>query len=119
FAAASCGALEEVERRLAREPGAARATGGPMNWTALAYATYGRLDPVNAVPIAERLLRAGADPNFRFDDGWGSPFTILTGAIGLGERGKPSHPQATALVDLLVAAGAEPYDLQVLYNVSL
>ncbi|HEX4736823.1 MAG TPA: ankyrin repeat domain-containing protein [Allosphingosinicella sp.] len=119
FTAVSCGALEEVERRLAREPDAARRAGGPMNWTALAYTTYGRLDPANAVAIAGRLLRAGADPNFRFDDGWGCPFTVLTGAIGLGEGGKPSHAQAPELVELLVAAGAAPYDLQALYNVSL
>lgn len=118
-AAAACGDLEAVEHGLARDPEAARKTGGPLNWTALAYATYGRLDAVNGVTIARRLLVAGADPNFQFDDGWGSPFKILTGAIGLGEGAKPSHPQAVELVDLLIEAGAAPYDLQALYNVSI
>ena len=119
FTAATCGALGEVERWLAREPDAAHRTGGAMNWTALAYVTYGRLDPAHAVAIARRLLSAGADPNFRFDDGWGSPFTVLTGAIGMGEGAKSSHAQASELVQLLVDAGAEPYDLQALYNISI
>jgi len=119
FAAATCGDLAEVERRLVRDPRGAKRTGGPRNWSALAYVTYGRLDSVNAVAIARLLLDAGADPNFQFDDGWGSPFKILTGAVGLGEGAKPSHPQGLALVELLIAAGAPPYDLQALYNVSI
>jgi ankyrin repeat protein len=119
FAAATCGDLAEVERRLARDPRGATRTGGPRNWTALAYVTYGRLDPANALAIARRLLAAGADLNFQFDDGWGSPFKILTGAVGLGEGAKPSHPQVGDLVELLIAAGADPYDLQSLYNVSI
>ena len=119
FAAAVCGDLAEVERRLARDPGAAIKTGAPRDWTALAYAAYSRLDPVNGLAIARRLLEAGADPNFQFDDGWGSPFKVLTGAIRLGEGARPSHPQAEALVDLLVAAGADPFDRQALYNISI
>lgn len=119
FAAAACGDLAEVERRLARDPRGAKRTGGPRDWTALAYVTYSRLDTVNAVAIARALLDAGADPNFQFDDGWGSPFKILTGAVGLGEGAKPSHPQVLELVELLIAAGAASYDLQALYNVSI
>jgi hypothetical protein len=119
YTAATCGDLAGVESRLARAPEAARQAGGPLNWTALAYVAYGRLDPVNAVAIAKRLLDAGADPNFQFDDGWGSPFKVLTGAVGLGEGAKPSHPQARELVELLVARGADPYDSQALYNVSI
>jgi len=119
FMAAACGDIEEVERRLARDPEAARRTGGPRNCTALAYLAYGRLDDTNGLVIARRLLAAGADPNFQFDDGWDNPFKIVTGAIGLGEGARPSHPQAVELVDLLIAAGAAPYDSQALYNVSI
>jgi len=119
YTAATCGDLEEVERRLARDPQAARKSGGPLNWTALACVAYGRLDPANGVAIARRLLEAGADPNFAFDDGWGNPFKPVTGAIGLGEGAKPSHPQAVELVELLIEAGAAPYDSQALYDISI
>jgi ankyrin repeat protein len=71
------------------------------------------------VAIARLLLAAGADPNFAFNDGWDNSFTLVTGAIGLGEGAKPSHPQATELVELLVAAGASPFDTQALYNISI
>jgi ankyrin repeat protein len=119
FTAAITGDVAEVERRLALDPQAAAATGGPRAWTALAYVAYGRLDPVNAVEIARRLLTVGADPNFQFDDGWGCPFKVLTGVIRLGEGARPSHAQAAQLVELLIAAGAEPYDRQALYNISI
>jgi ankyrin repeat protein len=85
----------------------------------LAHVAYGRLDAANAVAIAQRLLEAGADPNFRFADDWGNPFSLLTGAIGLGEGAKPSHPQAPELVDRLIEAGAAPFDTQALYNISI
>ena len=119
FTAAAAGDLEEVERRLAADPEAALKTGGPHDWTALMHVAYGRLDPVNGPAIARRLLAAGADPNVRFDDGWGSAFKPVTGAVWLGEGGRPSHPQATELVELLIAAGADPFDIQTLYNVSV
>ena len=118
FTAVTCGDLAEVRRRLARDPKAATRTGGRLNWTALAYVAYGRLDTENAIAIAQLLLDEGADPNFQFDDGWGSPFKILTGAIWLGEQHRPSHSQAEALVDLLITAGADPFDLQALYNIA-
>ena len=119
FTAALCGEVAEVERYLARDPEAARRAGGARNWTALAYVTYGRLDPVHAVEIARLLLAAGADPDFQFDDGWGTSFKVLTGAIRLGEGARPSHAQAAELVELLIASGAAAYDSQSLYNVSI
>ena len=119
FTAAACGDLGEVERRMAGDPLAATRTGGPQAWTALAHVAYGRLDGENALEIARRLLDAGADPNFQFDDAWGSPFKVVTGAIRLGEGARPSHPQALELVDLLIEAGANPYDSQALYDVSI
>ena len=119
FTAATCGLAGEVERQLARDPAAATRTGGTRQWTALAYVTYGRIDPENAVTIARRLLAAGADPHFSFNDGWDNPFSLICGAIGLGEQAKPTHLQAVDLVELLVAAGADPYDRQALYNISV
>jgi ankyrin repeat protein len=47
------------------------------------------------------------------------PHTAITGAIGVGEAGPvaaPPHPQARALVELLLDAGADPNDEQALYN---
>lgn len=119
FTAAICGNVEAVDRFLARDANAAKRRGGQRHWTALAYVTYGRLDGVNAVAIAQKLLEAGADPNFQFDDGWGTPFKVLTGAIRLGEGARPSHSQVHALLDLLIGSGADAYDSQSLYNVSI
>ena len=119
FTAAVCGDVAEVERHLARDPQAATRTGGSLNWTALAYVTYSRIDARNAVALARRLTAAGADPNFQFGDGWGSPFKVLTGAVRLGEGARPSHPQVLDLAEVLITAGAAPYDLQSLYNVSI
>jgi hypothetical protein len=119
FAAAICGDVDEDERRLRLDPSGARPTGGSLKWTALTYVAYGRLDAENALRITRLLLDAGADPNVQFDDGWGSPFKVVTGAIRLGEGAKPSHPQAVELVDLLVEAGVNPYDRQALYDVSI
>ncbi len=119
FTAAMCGDVADVARRLARDPKAATRTGGARQWTALTYVTYGRLDATNAVTIANMLLDAGADPNFQFDDGWGTPFKVLTGAIRLGEGARPSHAQVAELVELLIVRGADAYDSQSLYNVSI
>jgi ankyrin repeat protein len=119
FTAAACGDLETVERHLARDPQAATKVDPVRGWTALAHVAYGRLDEINGLAIARLLLDAGADPNFAFNDGWENPFKVVTGAIGLGEGAKPSHPQAEALVAMLIAAGAAAYDLQALYDISI
>ena len=119
YTAATCGLTSEVQKHLARDPAAATRTGGTMEWSALAYVAYGRLDPQNAVPIARHLLAAGADSRFSFNDGWDNPFTLICGAIGLGEQNKSTHPQAGDLIELLIQAGADPYDRQALYNISV
>ncbi|MET3665543.1 ankyrin repeat domain-containing protein [Caulobacter sp. 1776] len=119
FTAAAAGDLETVARHLARNPEAVRRVDPSRGWTALTHVTYGRLDDVNGLAMARLLLDAGSDPNFGFTDDWQTPFKVITGAIGLGEGAKPSHPRAEALVAMLVAAGADAYDSQSLYNVSI
>ena len=119
FAAAAMGNVAAVEVHLRQSPSAATATCGVRGWTALAHVMYGRLDGEHALAIAERLIDAGADIHFQFDDGWGNPFTLLTGVAGDGEGAKPPHPQAEALAALLLDGGVDPFDTQLLYNTSL
>lgn len=119
FAAAVMGDVPEVERHLVRSRDAVTATCPVRGWTALAHVMYGRVDGQNATVIARRLLDAGADVHFHFDDGWGNAFTLLTGVAGDGERAKLPHPQARELATLLLDHGADPFDTQLLYNTSL
>jgi ankyrin repeat protein len=46
-----------------------------------------------------------------------SLYTPLVGVIGEGEEDRPPHPQRDALAELLLERGANPYDIQVIYNV--
>jgi ankyrin repeat protein len=116
-----CGDIDAVRRVLAESPVAAREKTGPKGWEPLLYLCFTRLphlDAVtrNAVDIARLLLRHGADPNVHFMAG-DSLYTPLTGVIGEGEEERPGHPRREELVQLLLENGAEPYDVQVLYNI--
>jgi ankyrin repeat protein len=117
------GDLAEVERRLAADPSAAAAPGGPRDWQPLQYLCYARLpleEPGGrAVAIARALLDAGADPGASWNDDWENPFTLLTGVLGDGEQRHTPHPRAVELAELLIERGANPYDTQSLYNTSL
>lgn len=119
FAAAAMGDVAAVERHLTQSPTAATATCAVRGWTALAHVMYGRLDDRNALTLAQRLIDAGADIHVQFDDGWGNPFTLLTGIAGDGEGAKPPHPEVQALATLLLDQGIDPFDTQLLYNTSL
>jgi hypothetical protein len=83
------------------------------------YLCFTRLDlpdvSENAVSIARVLLDHGADPNAWFPAG-GSAYTPLVGVIGEGEENRPPHPRRNELTRLLLDRGANPYDIQVIYN---
>ena len=135
-----CGDLVAVERALAErpelaslksqraDPARSQAGGsgdlvsrdlGPKGWEPLLYLCFTRLPLLsvtdNTVAIARALLGHNADPNVFFMAG-DSRYTPLVGAIGEGEEDRPAHPQRDALVRLLLERGAEPYDIQVIYN---
>jgi len=121
--AVAFGDLDEVRRRLADDPAAARQKGGPKQWEPLLYLAYSRL-PLpgvedNALEMATLLIDHGADPNAWFNDGWDNAFTVLTGVIALGEGIRPPHPRDRELAALLIERGADPYDTQALYNTSI
>lgn len=121
--AAVSGNLEAVERFLATRPELATVRGGPQNWEPLHYVCYGRL-PVpaaadNAATIARRLIAAGANVAASLDTQDASIFFPLTGAIGEGEMSQPPHPRAQLLASALIECGADAYDPQALYNLSL
>jgi hypothetical protein len=134
-----CGEIDYVREAIARDPKIAnvassgptpyRAMAGGSNdlyadlgakgWTPLLYLCFTRLPLANAndnaVDIARMLLAAGADPNAFFHAG-DSHYTPMTGAIGRGEEDRPPHPRRNELVQLLLDSGANPYDIQVVYN---
>ena len=140
YTAVVCGDLEFVERVLADRPQAASTKSsettsdragpggsgdlfrdiGPKGWEPLLYLCFTRLPlPAandNAIAIARALLDRGADPNAYFMAG-DSRYTPLVGVIGEGEEDRPPHPQRDALARLLLERGAEPYDIQVVYNI--
>jgi ankyrin repeat protein len=116
-----CGDLPQVQRVLAERPEAARAKGGPKGWDPLLYLCFTRLPSRaaaadHAVAMARALLDHGADPNAFFMAG-DSRYTPLVGVIGEGEEDRPAHPRREELARLLLERGAEPYDVQVLYDI--
>lgn len=114
-----CGGLEEVARILAQRPAAAREPGGSRGWTPLLYLCYTRFShqPTidNAVAIGRALLDHDANPNDFYMAG-DARYSALVGVAGEGEQDSPRQPQAKALFQLLLDRGAEPFDIQVLYN---
>ena len=140
YTAVVCGDLEYVQRAIAARPEIAREKGGPKGsygaagmtyvvdatgaafpkWEPLLYLCFTRLEnPAsndNALAIAKLLLDNGADPNSYFMAG-GSRYSPLTGVIGEGEEERPPHPRRNELTRLLLERGANPYDMQVFYNI--
>jgi len=124
YAAAVVGDLGTLRGMLDADPGLATRRGGPRGWDALMYLCYGRVTPAragwDALAAARLLLERGANPGTRTLMNDIYVFTALTGAVGDGEGGpiaQPPHPQARALAELLLDAGADPNDEdQALYN---
>jgi hypothetical protein len=114
------GDVEEVARRLRERPQLAGEKGGPKGWEPLLYLAFTRLPLAavrdNAVAIARSLLDHGADPNAHFMAG-DSVYTPFVGVVGEGEEDRPAHPRRDELARLLLERDAEPYDIQVLYNI--
>ena len=119
--AAACADVPEVRRHLAGRQAAASVTGGPHGWSPILYQAYARHNPhvglADTLETARLLLDAGADPNDgRFWHALPTPFTVLTGVLGYGERRQPWHPHAIPYARLLLESGADPNDGQTLYN---
>ena len=114
-----CGDLDEVTRILHERPEAARTRGGARGWTPILYLAYTRFTHAstftNALAIAGLLLDHGADPNDFYMAG-DAQYSVLTGIAGEGEQDSPRQPYAADLFDLLLSRGAEPFDIQVLYD---
>jgi ankyrin repeat protein len=119
YTAVVCGDLDEVSRLVTRRPEVAKVRGGARAWTPLLYLAYTRFThpPTiqNGLAIARMLLDHGADPNDFYMAG-DSRYTVLVGVAGEGEQDSPRQPYAAAFFDLLLERGAEPFDIQVLYN---
>jgi len=119
YTALVCGDVERVAKDLAERPERVSGKGGPKGWEPILYLCFTRLSlPApndNAEAIARMLLDRGADPNVHFAAG-GSAYTPLVGVIGEGEEDRPPHPRRDTLVRLLLERGANPYDIQVIYN---
>jgi ankyrin repeat protein len=120
--AAAIGDVSQVGVHLERDPSLLNRKGGPFQWEPLLYACYSRfVSPVaehSLLGVARVLLERGADANAGFLHSGTYPFTALTGAFGRGEdwNNQPPHTQWRELVGLLLKHGADPNDLQSLYN---
>lgn len=133
-----CGELDLVRRMLDQRPELAKAkagtsppqrTGaggeddvfrdiGDKGWEPLLFLAFTRLDHPsieNATAMATLLLDRGADPNAFFMAG-DSVYTPLTGVAGEGEEDRPPHPRRDELARLFMERGANPYDIQVVYD---
>ena len=116
--------IRAVLRFDTEDRGTAERSGGPFDWPPLLYATYSRLVTRDAahdfVETVRVLLRYGADPNSGFLwDGLVPPFTAITGAVGRGEQGTQAHVDQLELLGLLLEAGADRNDGQLVYNAGI
>jgi hypothetical protein len=108
-----------VRAQLAADPSLASREGGPYGWEPLLYLASARHDPrISAqatLGTARALLEHGADPNAGYLwHGLYPPYTAATCA--LGSHDEDEHAHAHALAELLLTAGADANDGQLLYD---
>jgi ankyrin repeat protein len=108
-----------VRAQLAADPALASREGGPYGWEPVLYLASARHDPrISAratLDTARALLEHGADPNAGYLwHGLYPPYTATTCA--LGSHDEDEHPHAFALAELLLTAGADANDGQLLYD---
>jgi ankyrin repeat protein len=117
-AAAAAGDVDAVRVHLERDARSVELRATSRDWVPLMALCYSRVEQRDALACLELLLERGADPN-AYVMITGCRFTALTGVIGEGEAGpfeQPPHPQARALAERLLNAGASPDDAQAIYN---
>lgn len=117
-AAAAAGDLAALRAHLDRDAGAVGRIGTARRWSPLLALCYSRVPQVDAIGCLELLLARGADPNAHVMIDV-CKFTALTGVMGEGEAGpleQAPHPDARAMAERLLDAGADPNDDQGLYN---
>jgi uncharacterized protein len=119
FTAIVSGEVGMVDDVLRERPDAAREAGGPRGWTPILYLCFTRFSHpatlANALRIARALLERGANPNDFYMAG-DARYSALTGVAGEGEQDAPRQPYAHELFQLLLDYGANPFDVQVLYD---
>ena len=117
--AAAAAHAASVRDQLAADPTLAISEGGPYGWEPLLYLASARHDPriteEATLGTARALLEYGADPNAGYLwHGLYPPYTALSCA--LGSQHEDEHPHGFQLAELLLSAGADANDGQLLYD---